>query len=1106
MTDKHHRRQRPDATREPGRGAEHGPEGEERLPDLEAALLEVMAEQGHDETESGAAAAAVLSTADRVEEVVRELNVDLLPVERTAIDEARLGAAGMPGAERGETDALVAAAREAARGAAPVPGGSETAGAAPVPTEKESGGPEIGREGAPGPSVEAVFDRLSAILERMEGAEAAKSEAAPASPEIEELKRQLAEMNRRFDELSRQLEAVAAARPDVAPAGPDAGPRTRFDFGASPTPPDTGRAVTPPSDRLAEAGDRVADLEASLRRYHGVVGWMRGLGTGGRVMKMWLTEESERAKREYREARAEFVGDNVTRMLDERERQVEARREAWLKKKGWEKKLGEKLYGWHQKLGDWNALNLGKKFGWEPKSRIGKFAMRSVSVRNAITAGLLGVGFGLGAMSAVGGGAILMRRGMAGFGAGVGSYDVMKRISEARRRKKMEGKDVSVLSREQIVELMEHHEATALVDGRSLVGNDEYQALRQRLEQLEGEKVLSVFPDGVDNYLNDAMHVADFRMEKVRSRYQLSDDRMKKVAVGIGAFVGSGLFARVAHAGTVAAGEKVGLIDHSAEPIHGQPSAPEHAAIVHEPPPAPATAPPITEIKPLPEYEEARLAAEAAQGDTTAEATAAAEVGHDQAAAETASTTATAAKGAGKALRSVVLERGQGAEGQWQASVILDSRGQPSGYAIDAVRLPDHQVASHYLADHNEQARHLVASRNLDELTSGKQGAGVRKALANVYERQRLLDEMDGRGYGDSPLAGKLRAEISDKLAVIERMTSGKAVSFRMPDGLDHSGADYNNAQYDAISRYADTFDTRGVTRGSLEQLAYGDQHGPVTLTDAGGRQFSVDGSQVEARAAALRELNAMRSDVAHHAGGRFSYDGHGRVTSFSPADKFDPYAMLKPRWTADLRAANVPWERVEEAGRVAKEVAAGRKSLALLEAAGDGQSPEAAYLRSALEQHNMRLAQLTGKVDVFRHDVASAADTSRVVTAEAGPKVAPEHQAYPEARPAVGDAPVRFNYDSHGNVTGFRTTLAAKADFHSVLRPDYIQKIQAAGGGVAMRMKAEQAAGSLATMEKTMQSLQSGGFADSREARILGNLIRHTRGVIKKRYGEVLS
>ena len=241
------------------------------------------------------------------------------------------------------------------------------------------------------------------------------------------------------------------------------------------------------------------------------------------------------AEAEYKQARAEYVGAEVIRALGEKTSLVDAQILEDVKTAGLGEKTWARVRGIYKKLGD---LNLESKMKDKPKSWLGKMGARMLSVRTAINAGLVGVGFATGGVGfAVTGAA---RAGMRFIGTSGFSYDLMKNAAIAKEEKSglladLSIEDINNLSEDNLNERLEMIEARCCLDGVVLSQSkytELYNRLQDRLRVLYGERVTN---------LDEILDESDKYVKKNIKEQTKIKNRHKIIALSAGVVSASGL-------------------------------------------------------------------------------------------------------------------------------------------------------------------------------------------------------------------------------------------------------------------------------------------------------------------------------------------------------------------------------------------------------------------------------------------------------------------------------------------------------------------------------------------------------------------------------------
>ena len=201
----------------------------------------------------------------------------------------------------------------------------------------------------------------------------------------------------------------------------------------------------------------------------------------------------ESTKDHYEAERASAVGASVEKMLDERERMVEAEIAANPRKVGYLERQW-RAWGEHSLIPEsWRTGLENTEFG---KTRIGRTFIRSINMRTALSLSLWGVALGSGFGSVVGIGSLIARSGIGAAGTYFGSQALMEGIAQKRRFtidqkkfKEIESFDLTDRSEAGLKQYKENAgvldwelarlEAAALLAGRHLGDSPEYQRVRE---------------------------------------------------------------------------------------------------------------------------------------------------------------------------------------------------------------------------------------------------------------------------------------------------------------------------------------------------------------------------------------------------------------------------------------------------------------------------------------------------------------------------------------------------------------------------------------------------------------------------------------------------
>lgn len=250
----------------------------------------------------------------------------------------------------------------------------------------------------------------------------------------------------------------------------------------------------------------------------------------------------EQVEREYEVARAEFVGANIVKALDEQMNLVE--QQIWEKTKSVDKlgKAWGKIRDIYKKLGD---LNLEKLMDKKPDSWLGKFGARMVSARTAINSALLGVGVMTGGTTAV----VLEapRAAMRFVGTSSLTYDVLQTASRAKEEKNgllqdLDAVQINVLPQADIMKRMQTIEARAILDGVSLSESkygELYSRLKNTLESKINEKTKES-PVEKTKVIEDFFAKANADLDIKLKDLKLEKNRHKVIAGAAGAMSAAG--------------------------------------------------------------------------------------------------------------------------------------------------------------------------------------------------------------------------------------------------------------------------------------------------------------------------------------------------------------------------------------------------------------------------------------------------------------------------------------------------------------------------------------------------------------------------------------
>lgn len=253
--------------------------------------------------------------------------------------------------------------------------------------------------------------------------------------------------------------------------------------------------------------------------------------------KTKIDEEKEKLfelKSKFEQARAEYMGSNVERFLEERTKLLENQVE--VKKKNIFRTI-------HSQLGEFNLLEQGAKlFGKEYKAK-GRLA-KMVNARTAIGLCLLGIGVGLGATTAAGAGVLATRRWFSGASAGVGAYELTMGIRGAWNRGAIEKRFAKATTANELSKLIDTMLVRGGLDGKTAdeVNQDPlFQKLNERYKELlEQVTATELKARALENYLSKSIQETEYTISKTKFDEKLMRGRVAVGSSMIGMFVGTG--------------------------------------------------------------------------------------------------------------------------------------------------------------------------------------------------------------------------------------------------------------------------------------------------------------------------------------------------------------------------------------------------------------------------------------------------------------------------------------------------------------------------------------------------------------------------------------
>lgn len=354
-----------------------------------------------------------------------------------------------------------------------------------------------------------------------------------------------------------------------------------------------------PKTDLDKARERYVKAQKTFTEYNRVL----KMDISGKSKKK-VEEEAKKAKVEYEKLRAEYVDGSLNKFFEEKNKVYESSLEQYYKGKNFISNGITKFREGYTALGQYN-LKLGlEKVGLgvvvekveKKKGKLGglgRFAMKTINARTAISLGLLGVAGIAGVQSAVGIGAIVTRRYMAGAGAGFSAYD-LTRIGLEKFVDKMEYRSQRK-SPENLYSLgtaLARMESKAILSGKNLAALQKDPAYIELLNKYKHEVNAGMDPDQIKDQLERLASFEDLRLSKL-IREKKIDGRLIESAAraaggGAALFVGSGALAE-------AFGRKTQLHEAThptsggASPAETPPAA--GPPVDHEPPPVEQPAP-----------------------------------------------------------------------------------------------------------------------------------------------------------------------------------------------------------------------------------------------------------------------------------------------------------------------------------------------------------------------------------------------------------------------------------------------------------------------------------------------------------------------------------
>jgi len=246
------------------------------------------------------------------------------------------------------------------------------------------------------------------------------------------------------------------------------------------------------------------------------------------------------ARKEYNEKRLEYVGENFTRFADAQRQQIEARREFLEKKKG----FAAGAYRVYEKMGQMNLEALG----WKPEGKVKKFVAKQVSLKTVVPLALLTTGLALGAGTAVGTGAFLFKRVLAGPMSGMGFYGGLKNYTERKMSRDIKPEKIKEMDLEEAQEQQAKVTGYLLLEGKSPSENRAYQALEAHIVALSEKEKAEQKKGGEwegQKKMKEALEKSDERFAAAGKKAKRNDNVKKGFGAALGAITGSGALSYV---------------------------------------------------------------------------------------------------------------------------------------------------------------------------------------------------------------------------------------------------------------------------------------------------------------------------------------------------------------------------------------------------------------------------------------------------------------------------------------------------------------------------------------------------------------------------------
>lgn len=256
-------------------------------------------------------------------------------------------------------------------------------------------------------------------------------------------------------------------------------------------------------DRLKQdleiAKEKFEIKKAEWEKYQGLVGMFRGRKLS-QEERSSIYNEYQAALQEYAQKRAEYLADKSAAYLEDNIALAEGFQKAIAK--NLERKFGgearkwlEKIYAGYKKLGEWNLAKLfkieEKMAAWQPETKSGKvgkvlanIGTRYLSVRTALSFGLLGGAFFAGGGLAAGG-LLIGRRLFSGVGGFVGTNELWKGLEQVATLKEISQAKLAKLSNYELIDQIHRIEAYCLFNGQKEFSGPGYEQLRAEYQRRE---------------------------------------------------------------------------------------------------------------------------------------------------------------------------------------------------------------------------------------------------------------------------------------------------------------------------------------------------------------------------------------------------------------------------------------------------------------------------------------------------------------------------------------------------------------------------------------------------------------------------------------------